>query len=163
QKLSSVGGKGFLGAFGMGLVGGIIAAPCTGPVLLSLLAFVSTTHSIGIGGSLLFTYGLGMGLLFFVVAAFAQALPQSGAWMESVKSIFGITMVLAALYFLRPIAKPLLKFGSRDLRWLGVMGGLVLVGVVAGAVHLTFHDAWSKRIRKGLGIALVTVGGFGII
>ncbi len=163
QKLSTVGGKGFLGAFGMGLVGGIIAAPCTGPVLLSLLAFVSTTHSIGVGGSLLFTYGLGMGVLFFFVAAFAQSLPKSGAWMESVKSIFGVTMVLAALYFLRPIAKPLKEFGSRDLRWLGVMGGLIVVGLVAGAIHLTFHDSWAKRIRKGFGIALVTVGGFGII
>src|SRR5258708_22545735 len=35
-RLSSVGGKGFAGAFLMGLVGGIIAAPCTGPVLASI-------------------------------------------------------------------------------------------------------------------------------
>jgi thiol:disulfide interchange protein DsbD len=163
QRLSTVGGKGFLGAFGMGLVGGIIAAPCTGPVLVSLLAFVSTTHSIGIGGTLLFTYGLGMGVLFFVVAAFASSLPKSGAWMESVKSIFGVTMLLAALYFLRPIAKPLKEFGSRDLRWLLAMLGACGVGVVIGAIHLTFHDGWTRRIRKGLGLALLTVGGFGVI
>src|SRR3954467_7235719 len=31
QRLSRVGGRGFGGAFLMGLVGGIIAAPCTGP------------------------------------------------------------------------------------------------------------------------------------
>ncbi|HTD80421.1 MAG TPA: hypothetical protein VK898_22485, partial [Chloroflexota bacterium] len=34
-RLSGVGGKGFGGAFLMGLVGGIIAAPCAGPVLAS--------------------------------------------------------------------------------------------------------------------------------
>ena len=35
-KLNQVGGKGFGGAFAMGLVGGLIAAPCTGPFLASL-------------------------------------------------------------------------------------------------------------------------------
>ena len=33
QRLSQVGGRGFAGAFLMGLVGGLIAAPCTGPPL----------------------------------------------------------------------------------------------------------------------------------
>ena len=38
-KLSMVGGKGYKGAFAMGLVSGLIAAPCTGPVLSVLLTF----------------------------------------------------------------------------------------------------------------------------
>ncbi|MGZ3407827.1 MAG: cytochrome c biogenesis protein CcdA, partial [Polyangia bacterium] len=59
QRLSSVGGRGFFGAFTMGLVGGIIAAPCTGPVLASILAYVATTKSVMLGGSLLVTYALG--------------------------------------------------------------------------------------------------------
>ena len=42
-----------------------------------------------LGGSLLVTYALGMGVLFFAIAAFAVALPKSGAWMEAVKSVFG--------------------------------------------------------------------------
>ena len=52
QRLSSIGGRGFFGAFAMGLVGGIIAAPCTGPVLASILAYVATTKSVFLGGSL---------------------------------------------------------------------------------------------------------------
>jgi len=46
-RLSRVGGRGFGGAFLMGLVGGIIAAPCTGPPLLALLAYVTTTRDAG--------------------------------------------------------------------------------------------------------------------
>src|SRR5262249_46881787 len=65
SRLSKVGGKGLGGAFAMGLVGGIIAAPCTGPVLATVLGYVATTRSVAIGGSLLFTYALGMGVLFF--------------------------------------------------------------------------------------------------
>src|SRR3954453_21751228 len=41
-RLQSVKGVGFPSAFGMGLVAGIIAAPCTGPVLAGVLAFVAT-------------------------------------------------------------------------------------------------------------------------
>src|SRR5207244_1099516 len=52
-KLNQVGGKGFGGAFGMGLVGGLIAAPCTGPFLIGLLGFVSTTGNAFGGGALL--------------------------------------------------------------------------------------------------------------
>src|SRR5687768_7114988 len=55
-KLNQVGGKGFLGAFSMGLVGGLIAAPCTGPILLGILTYVATTGSVIGGGSLLFVY-----------------------------------------------------------------------------------------------------------
>src|SRR5262249_22587756 len=37
-RLNQIGGKGYGGAFAMGLVGGFIAAPCTGPFLAGLLA-----------------------------------------------------------------------------------------------------------------------------
>ena len=39
-KCSKIGGKGFLGAFSMGLVSGVIAAPCIGPVLLLSLIHI---------------------------------------------------------------------------------------------------------------------------
>src|SRR6476659_1679602 len=46
QRLSRVGGRGFAGAFGMGLVAGLIAAPCTGPPLAGLLAYIATTRNV---------------------------------------------------------------------------------------------------------------------
>src|SRR6266850_2444802 len=79
QKLTSVGGTGFAGAFGMGLVAGIIAAPCTGPVLAGVLFYVATQRSAVLGFWMLFTYAIGMGLLFFVLGATSLRLPRSGA------------------------------------------------------------------------------------
>jgi thiol:disulfide interchange protein DsbD len=163
QKLSSVGGKGFGGAFAMGLVGGIIAAPCTGPVLASILAFVATTKSVALGGSLLLTYALGMGVLFFAIAAFAVALPKSGAWMEAVKSVFGIIMLVAALYFLRNVIAPLRHWGQAGNRWLILNLIVAAAGIAVGAVHLSFHDGTWRRVRKGLGVAVSVVGVFGVI
>ncbi len=163
QRLSSVGGKGFSGAFTMGLVGGIIAAPCTGPVLASVLAYVATTRSVAIGASLLFTYALGMGLLFFVIAAFAIALPKSGGWMEAVKSVFGIVMIVAALYFLRNVVPALMRYGRPSMTFLEAHVAIALGGLALGGVHLSFHDGSLRRVRKGLGVALVVVGAFGAI
>jgi thiol:disulfide interchange protein DsbD len=162
-RLSAVGGKGFGGAFAMGLVGGIIAAPCTGPVLASVLAYVATTRSIGLGGSLLFTYALGMGVLFFAIAAFAVALPKSGPWMEAVKSIFGIVMLVMALYFLRNVS-PALRDLARPSQ-LFLVGSIVAcaLGLGLGAVHLSFHDSGTKRVRKGVGVAALVAGGFGVV
>jgi thiol:disulfide interchange protein DsbD len=163
QRLTTVGGKGFAGAFLMGLVGGIIAAPCTGPVLASILTYVATTRSVTLGGSLLFTYALGMGVLFFVVAAFASALPRSGSWMEAVKSILGVVMVLAALYFLRNVWKPLGAFGAHSPLFIAGSAVAVAAGIVAGGLRLSFHGPLREKLQKGFALALVSAGGFGVL
>lgn len=162
-RLSSVGGKGFGGAFIMGLVGGIIAAPCTGPVLASILTYVATTRSIFFGGSLLLVYAMGMGVLFFVIAAFAVSLPKSGRWMEAVKSVFGVVMIVAALYFLRNAWKGLQAYASWKTWFLAAHSAAVVAGLAIGAIHLSFHDGFVVRLRKGVGIAGVVVGAFGVI
>jgi thiol:disulfide interchange protein DsbD len=162
-RLSGVGGKGFGGAFLMGLVGGIIAAPCTGPVLASVLAYVATTRSVFLGGSLLFTYALGMGILFFAIAAFAVSLPRSGGWMDGVKSVFGVIMVVAAFYFLRNVFKPLSAYSSNSMLWLGLHVAAVIAGIAVGGIHLTFHDGSLAKLRKAAGVLAITVGGFGVI
>ena len=162
-RLARIGGAGWKGAFVMGLVGGIIAAPCTGPVLASVLAYVATTRSVVFGGSLLFTYALGMGVLFFVLAAGAARLPRSGRWMEAVKDVFAIVMLLAALYFLRSVVPSLGRYGDWRGRFALRQGVVVLVGILVGGIHLRFHSHWRHRTQKALGIALIVVGGFGVI
>jgi thioredoxin:protein disulfide reductase len=160
-RLNQIGGKGYGGAFAMGLVGGFIAAPCTGPFLAGLLAFVSTTGSVVTGGSLLFVYALGMGVLFWVLAAFALALPKSGAWMDGVKSAGGVGLLIAALYFLKPLLPWIRTIASPQIWFLLLMIGLAIGGIVLGAIHLSFHDTRSRKIRKGLGLAMLLTGLFG--
>jgi thiol:disulfide interchange protein DsbD len=162
-RLSSAGGKGLGGAFVMGLFGGIIAAPCTGPVLASVLAYVATTRSVALGASLLFTYALGIGVLFFVIAAFAISLPKSGAWMEAVKSLFGIVMLVAALYFLANVVPALHRYGSG--RTIFLIGNLFLLilGAAVGAVHLSFHGSAGDKLRKAVGVLAMVIGAYGVI
>jgi len=160
-KLSSVGGKGPLGAFLMGLVAGIVAAPCTGPPLAALLAFVSTKRSVFLGGSLLFVYALGIGVLFFVLAGFALKLPKSGRWMDGVKAVFGVVMIVAALYYLRNVLPRLRDYGQSTGTFLAVHAGLLVVGVALGGLTRSFSDGGLLAVRKGAGVLLLVVGLYG--
>lgn len=100
-KFATAGKAGYAGAFIMGLVSGLLAAPCTGPILIGILAFVSGTKSVFIGGTLLFAYALGLTLIFIVVGTFVMSLPKSGKWLDAVKDILGGIMLILAVYFLR--------------------------------------------------------------
>jgi thiol:disulfide interchange protein DsbD len=160
-RLSRIGGRGMAGAFLMGLVAGIIAAPCTGPPLASLLAYVATTRNGSWGFLLLATYGVGVGLPFWLLAGFSMSLPRPGAWMEWVKSVFGIALFAAALYYLKNVVPPLARFGSGRWTFALQMAGLVLLGIGFGAVHASFHGGAAERARKALGVALATFGLFG--
>ena len=95
--------KGFKGVFLAGLVSGIVASPCVGPVLIGILTYVSQTQNTILGFLLLFTFAMGLGILFVLLGTFSQLinqLPKSGLWMDSVKFLFGTSMIAMALYYL---------------------------------------------------------------
>jgi thiol:disulfide interchange protein DsbD len=162
-KLNTVGGGGYLGALLMGSVSGFLAAPCTGPVLTGVLAYVSRTQDPVIGGGLLFVYAMGIGVPFFLIGVFTVRLPKGGEWMDWVKRFFGVALVALALGYLRDAGPP-----GRDL-FLSVGGALgkpgaiavavamVLVGTLAGAIHLSFKARAGEFALKGFGVTLVAV------
>ena len=153
-RLSSVGGKGTLGAFLMGLVGGLTAAPCTGPMLAGLLAFIATTRSVVLGASFMAVYAVGMGILFWLIATFAVALPKSGRWMEVVKAVGGMALLVVGFYFLRPIIPALARLTSTSMVFAAAAAGVVALGVVSFVVYLRKQGL----AFKVAGITLVTVG-----
>ena len=161
NKLGQVGGIGVKGAFGLGAASALIAAPCTGPALVGLLAWIATTGDVGLGAICMATYALGLGTLFWLVGTFAVSLPKSGRWMEMVKSVFGIVLLVMALYYLRLLVPSVMDWLSAHAIEALVAGVvLVLAGLGAGAVHLDFHEPSTPvRVRKGTGIALSTAGG----
>ena len=160
-KLNTVGGAGLAGAFLMGSVSGFLAAPCTGPVLTGLLAFVAKTQSVALGGSFLFVYALGIGVPFFLLGVFTVRLPKSGVWMEWVKSVLGIMLVALAINYLKdafPSVRDLVAQAASALgRWPGtaLAAALTVVGILIGAVHLSFKEGARQFAFKGLGVAMV--------
>ncbi|MEM9727484.1 MAG: cytochrome c biogenesis protein CcdA [Myxococcota bacterium] len=163
NRLAQAGGFGVRGAFVLGFVNGLIAAPCTGPVLAVLLTWVATTGHVGFGALALFVYATGIGVLFWFVGTFAVTLPKSGRWVEWTKSVFGIAMLALAFYYLRSVL-PYPRPAVRDGTWLAVALGFLGAGVIAGAIHLSFQGgAWGQRVRKGLGVVACVAGILGIV
>lgn len=94
---------GVFGAFLVGAASGLVASPCISPVLLGLLTLVATKQSVVYGGSLLFVFSLGMGVLLLVVGTFsglAARLPKPGPWMVNVRRVLGALMLALAEYYL---------------------------------------------------------------
>jgi cytochrome c-type biogenesis protein len=93
----------FSGAFVMGAVSGLVAAPCGAPIMAAVLTWVTTTKSGLLGFVYLFSFSLGMCALLVVVGVSSGALarlPRSGAWMAWVKRGFGFVMLGVAEYYL---------------------------------------------------------------
>ncbi len=104
QRAATAGTAGRVtGAFLMGAMSGLVAAPCSAPVMAAVLTWVSTTHSAGLGFLYLFTFSLGMCALLAVVglsSGVLARLPRAGAWMVWIKRGFALLMVGAAEYYL---------------------------------------------------------------
>lgn len=93
---------GFVSNFLMGLTFGLVASPCTAPVLGAVLLWVSQTGSVLRGTTLLFTFAMGMGTFLLAIGTFSGLLaflPKSGDWMIRVKKAMGYLLLAMAGYF----------------------------------------------------------------
>lgn len=138
QRLSSVGGTGYRGAFLLGLVCGVVAAPCVGPFLFGLLGWIATTKNVALGSAAMAFYGLGLGTLFFIVGTFAVNLPKAGAWMMGIKWIGGVCLAYMALGYIRDaLPKDFVHKLAQPTAGYGIVAAVVLVaGLVLGGIHI---------------------------
>jgi thiol:disulfide interchange protein DsbD len=155
SKLQKISGSGFIGVFITGAVSGLIVGPCVGPPLVGLLAYIATLGSTIKGFFIMWSFALGLGMLFLVAGTFTGAissLPKAGMWMEKVKYFFGIIMLGAALYFLSPLV-------SEKVLKIAVGGMLIIMGGVSGAFDNIGPDATGQsRLWKSIGIFFIVLG-----
>lgn len=93
-----------LAVFTMGAVSGLVAAPCTGPVLSLLLVLIGQTKDPVFGFALMSVFATGFGAPYLVLGILSQRLkrlPKAGKLMLVVKNIFAALMFALALYYLK--------------------------------------------------------------
>ena len=153
------GRTGFLGPLLMGMAMGLVAAPCVGPVIVVLLTWVATTGSLFLGFWLLFTFAMGMGLLFIILGTFGGMLPPGG-WMVTVKHVFAIILFALAPWFLRtwlPDWVAPLFFGMAMMLSVSAWGVFKPLAPEAGA-----REGLNKGLMRflwALGLVLALLGG----
>jgi cytochrome c-type biogenesis protein len=91
------------GALIMGAVSGLVAAPCSAPVMAAVLTWVTRTQRPVLGFIYLLSFSLGMCALLVAVGLFSGTLarlPKAGSWMVWVKRGFALIMLGVAEYYL---------------------------------------------------------------
>jgi thiol:disulfide interchange protein DsbD len=91
----------YAGVAVMGALSALIVTTCVGPALVAALSVIGQSGQMYRGGVALFSMAIGMGVPLLVVGASAgQLLPRAGAWMDTVKQVFGAMMLGVAVWML---------------------------------------------------------------
>lgn len=141
------------GVFAMGALSAVIMGPCVAAPLAGALLYIGQTHDALLGGVALFVLALGMGAPLLLIGTSAGVLlPKAGAWMEAVKSFFGVLLLALAIW----IIQPLLPIGVQMLLWAAL---LVFSGIYLHALDSLGHSAtgWQKLV-KGIGLFTMLLG-----
>ena len=98
--------RGFLGAFLLGLLFGVVSAPCAAPILVVLLTYLAgARRSVPYGAFLLLVYALGHSVLILVAGTsmgLARKLIESKNLTRTTNGIrkaAGVLIVLVGVYF----------------------------------------------------------------
>ncbi|RCU43811.1 protein-disulfide reductase DsbD [Corallincola holothuriorum] len=88
----------YIGVGIMGVLSGLVASPCTTAPLSGALLYVAQSGDLVLGGLALYLLSVGMGLpLLIIGTSGGKLLPKAGAWMDSIKMLFGFVLLAAAL------------------------------------------------------------------
>lgn len=143
----------FGGVFAMGALSAIIMSPCVAAPMAGALLYIGKTHDALLGGSALFALALGMGLPLLLIGTSAGALlPRAGAWMESVKRIFGVLMLGVAIWILSPLLSVSVQMGL----WAAL---LILSAMFLRALDALPPNAtgW-RKLWRGVGVLMLMLG-----
>ncbi|MBT3218442.1 MAG: cytochrome c biogenesis protein CcdA [Proteobacteria bacterium] len=98
--------RGPLGAFILGLLFGLVSAPCAGPIVLVLLTYLAGSGaSVPFGGVLLLAYALGHSMLILVAGTsmgFTQQLIESRRMTRATELMrrgSGVVIIIVGAYF----------------------------------------------------------------
>lgn len=104
ERAARIPGGRAAGALLMGAVSALIVGPCVAAPLAGALLYISQTRDVVLGGAALFAMAWGMGVPLLLVGASSGALlPRAGAWMETVKRLFGLLLLATAWWMLMPV------------------------------------------------------------
>ena len=99
----------YIGTFVMGALSALVVTACVAPAIIAALSVISQSRQVVRGAAALYATGLGMGVPLLIVGASAgDLLPKAGAWMDTVKELFGVMFLGVAIYLAAPLLPPAL-------------------------------------------------------
>ncbi len=137
----------------MGVFSAIIVGPCITAPLVGALFYITQTQDWQLGGLALFALGMGMGMPLLLIGTSAgNILPRAGAWMDAVKSAFGIVLLGVAIWLLERILPT------------AVIMALIAALLISSAIYMGALDSLSeaasgwRRLFKSMGLLVLIYG-----
>lgn len=151
-RSQKVRGGNLAGVFFIGMLSALIVGACVSPLLISALGVAISSRDPVLGGVIMFSMALGMGVILIAIGVGAGfLLPKAGAWMNKVKQVFGVLLLAVAIYILGALPQvPVL------LLWAALF---IIVAVYLGATQSLAKDAsgWAY-LWKGAGTLMLIWG-----
>ncbi|MGV2986784.1 protein-disulfide reductase DsbD family protein [Vibrio sp. E150_011] len=149
--VATKGDSSYAGHFVQGMFATLLATPCSAPFLGTAVAFALATSTVATFA--IFTaLAVGMASPWILVALFPRMvswLPKPGAWMNKVKIVFGVMMLMTSIWLLSLLNNHLPPF------WVGVLA-------LAGFVWLFLRVKKTYGDKPALilgGVSIVTLAG----
>jgi thiol:disulfide interchange protein DsbD len=140
----------YIGVGAMGALSALIVSACVAPPLIAALTVISQTGDVVRGGAALFVMSIGMGTPLLLVGASAgKLLPRAGAWMDTVKNLFGVLFLSVAAWMLSRIVPG----------WLGLLFWAVPAFVLAWVLwRAGAKSAGARATARALAVASAIYG-----
>jgi len=150
------------GAFGFGVMTGVLGTPCTGPFLGGAAAAVLAAGP-GMAVAIFAAIGLGMAAPYFVLTAWPKLvgkLPRTGPASELTKQVLGLLMIAAGAFFVGVGINALRNDGTQYVyQWYWWAAAGVIVAASAWMVVRTFGitvNAKRRAVFTALGVVMAT-------
>ena len=147
---------GFGGDFLSGVLATVLSTPCSAPFLGTALTFAFTSSTLEI--YLIFTMiGLGLAFPFILTAIYPKLvsfLPKPGNWMNTVKKVLGVTLILTIIWLL-DVYNALVD-GSSNLIKLATILALIFAGFLLAKKKERWIGAVSFLLALGLFVNIST-------
>lgn len=150
--------KGYSGSFFSGVLTTLIATPCSGPFLGSVMGY--TLKQPAALGMIIFTvFALGISVPYVVLAFLPKLinkLPRPGAWMVTFKQLMAFALFATAAYFFQSFAK-ITGAGAGS----SFLMAIVVLGLGAWA-YGRFTTPMTSKVKKyiwGYGFPLLMIVG----
>ena len=142
----------YIGVGVMGALSALIVSACVAPPLIGVLTFISQTGDIARGAGVLFCMSIGMGVPLLLVGASAgKLLPRAGAWMDTVKNLFGVLFLAVAAWMMSRVVPG----------WLSMVLWAVPPFLAAWVLlRARAKTASGKNLSRGLGLV---AGLYGVV
>lgn len=141
----------YVGVAIMGGLSTLIVSPCVSAPLIGVLTYIAKTGDAVLGGAILFTMGIGMGIPMLILGTVGgKFIPRAGHWMNVIKAIFGVLLLGVAILLLSRIISEHIVM----LLWAGL---LIMVAIYMGAFTAIPMNGGGK-LWKGLSLILLVYG-----